>query len=74
MPVPPSMFPTWPAKSEMKRRKSHRGKSPTPPEGGAFQLKDGADDEEQAAAPRGFRLTQAQRGEASIGAGFRLKF
>ena len=32
MPVPPSMFPTWPAKSEMTRGK-RREKSPKPPEG-----------------------------------------
>ena len=37
MMVPPSMFPTWPAKSEMDPKKK-RAKSPTPPEGGAFQL------------------------------------
>ena len=32
LPVPPSMFPTWPAKSEMPRR-TH-GNSPKPPSGG----------------------------------------
>ena len=37
MPIPPSMFNTWPAKSEMGHRK--KAKSPTPPEGGAFQVK-----------------------------------
>ena len=36
MPIPPSMFNTWPAKSEMGHRK--KAKSPTPPEGGAFQV------------------------------------
>ena len=34
MAVPPSMFPTWPAKSEMSRAHK-REKSPKPPEGGA---------------------------------------
>ena len=37
MPIPPSMFNTWPAKSEMGHRK--KAKSPTPPEGGAFQVR-----------------------------------
>ena len=36
-PVDPSMFPTWPAKSEKMRRKS-REKSPTPPMGGHYLL------------------------------------
>lgn len=31
MPVDPSMFPTWPAKSELGHRKAH---SPKPPSGG----------------------------------------
>jgi len=33
LPVDPSMFPTWPAKSEMSRSRSH-GNSPKPPSGG----------------------------------------
>ena len=33
MPIPPSKFPTWPAKSEMLRYK-RREKSPRPPSGG----------------------------------------
>ena len=37
MPIPPSMFNTWPAKSEMGHKK--KAKSPTPPEGGAFQVR-----------------------------------
>ena len=37
LPVDPSMFPTWPAKSEKMRRKS-REKSPTPPIGGNYLL------------------------------------
>ena len=37
LPVDPSMFPTWPAKSEMVK-KSARHRSPTAPEGGAFLL------------------------------------
>ena len=36
MPIPPSMFNTWPAKSELGHRK--KAKSPTPPVGGAFQV------------------------------------
>ena len=37
MAVLPSMFPTWPAKSEMVRNKK-REKSPKPPEGGVNQV------------------------------------
>ena len=33
LPVDPSMFPTWPAKSEMSRTRSH-GNSPKAPSGG----------------------------------------
>ena len=38
LPVDPSMFPTWPAKSEMAAMKKDKTKekSPKPPEGGAF--------------------------------------
>ena len=37
MPIPPSMFPTWPAKSEMLKGKK-REKSPKPPSGGQNNL------------------------------------
>jgi len=38
LPVDPSMFPTWPAKSEMAALKKDKAKekSPSAPEGGAF--------------------------------------
>uniref|UniRef100_A0A1X7TN95 cyclin-dependent kinase n=1 Tax=Amphimedon queenslandica TaxID=400682 RepID=A0A1X7TN95_AMPQE len=65
LPVDPSMFPTWPAKSEM-TKKSVRPKSPTAPEGGAFFFnqkgKDGEDEK--------FQLPDSQPGKA----GFTLKF
>ena len=35
MPIPPSMFPTWPAKSEKGKK---REKSPKPPSGGQNNL------------------------------------
>ncbi len=34
MPIPPSMFPTWPAKSERPKTAKKREKSPKPPSGG----------------------------------------
>ncbi|XP_076318526.1 cyclin dependent kinase 11B pitslre isoform X2 [Tachypleus tridentatus] len=72
LPVDPSMFPTWPAKSEQVHRKAH---SPKPPSGGkqyARQLDD-ADDEGILAAG-GFHMAGAQKGHSAKGAGFSLKF
>ncbi|XP_071945128.1 uncharacterized protein [Antedon mediterranea] len=65
LPIDPSMFPTWPAKSEMARVKKS---SPKAPEGGQ-QYKNLDDDE----AEEGFRLTLASQGAAQ-GLGFSLKF
>lgn len=70
-PILPSMFPTWPAKSEqgLKRKKSH---SPKPPSGGkvfANQLA-GDDDEELA----GFRMTAKGPGKQEKVQEFKLKF
>jgi cell division cycle 2-like protein len=65
LPVDPSMFPTWPAKSEKIRRKS-REKSPTPPIGGNYLLTQAEED--------GFKITSAVHGKAAVGAGFSLKF
>lgn len=70
-PISPSMFPTWPAKSELgvMRKKS---KSPKPPSGGkvfADQLA-GDDDEEFA----GFRIKVKEPGKQEKTQEFRLKF
>ncbi|CAL8072982.1 unnamed protein product [Orchesella dallaii] len=63
LPIDPTLFPTWPAKSEMGHRKA--AASPKPPPG-ANQFKD--EDE-----PAGFFLGEGQR-RTPIGAGFSLKF
>lgn len=63
LPIDPSLFPTWPAKSEMGHRKA--AASPKPPPG-AIQFKD--EDE-----PVGFFLGEGAR-RTPIGAGFSLKF
>ncbi|EDV20884.1 uncharacterized protein TRIADDRAFT_31125 [Trichoplax adhaerens] len=65
-PLDPSMFPTWPAKSELMKRPSKANRSPTAPEGGGMCKIAGAAD--------GFRITYATQGKAAGGAGFNLKF
>ncbi|ELK32756.1 PREDICTED: cyclin-dependent kinase 11B [Myotis davidii] len=68
LPIDPSMFPTWPAKSKQQRVK--RGTSPRPPEGGlgCSQLRDNDLKE------RGFHLTTTNQGASATGPGFSLKF
>lgn len=68
LPIEPSMFPTWPAKSEQQRVK--RGTSPRPPEGGLGYSQLGDDDLKDT----GFHLTVANQGASKAGAGFSLKF
>eukprot|EP00731_Ephydatia_muelleri_P015350 Em0008g1070a len=67
LPIDPSMFPTWPAKSEMSKKPT-RERSPTAPEGGAFLLNNHDEEED------GFKITSAQVGQAAVGAGFSLRF
>lgn len=71
LPVDPSMFPTWPAKSEMAALKKDKAKekSPSAPEGGAFLNQVKEDD-----PAGGFRLTTAMHGQAAVGQGFSLRF
>ena len=38
LPIDPSMFPTWPAKSEMSGRHAKKAASPKPPSGSSFKL------------------------------------
>ncbi|KAK3104813.1 hypothetical protein FSP39_010841 [Pinctada imbricata] len=72
LPVDPSMFPTWPAKSEQPRK---HASSPKPPSGGkAFSKLLGGDDDEKAIAAGGFHLTNAAKGVSAVGPGFSLKF
>ncbi|CAB1329779.1 unnamed protein product [Coregonus sp. 'balchen'] len=67
-PIDPSMFPTWPAKSEQQRVK--RGTSPRPPEGGLGYSQLGDDDLKDS----GFHLTTSNQGVSAVGPGFSLKF
>ncbi|KAM6983172.1 cyclin-dependent kinase 11B isoform 6-T6 [Tautogolabrus adspersus] len=68
LPIEPSMFPTWPAKSEQQRVK--RGTSPRPPEGGLGYSQLGDDDLKDT----GFHLTTSNQGASAVGPGFSLKF
>ncbi|XP_013865814.1 cyclin-dependent kinase 11B isoform X1 [Austrofundulus limnaeus] len=68
LPIDPSMFPTWPAKSEQQRVK--RGTSPRPPEGGLGYKNLGDDDLKDT----GFHLTTSNQGASAVGPGFSLKF
>ncbi|TRY58840.1 hypothetical protein DNTS_006721 [Danionella cerebrum] len=68
LPIDPSMFPTWPAKSEQQRVR--RGSSPRPPEGGQDFSQLGDDDLKDT----GFHLTTANQGASKAGPGFSLKF
>uniref|UniRef100_A0A3B3TV82 cyclin-dependent kinase n=1 Tax=Poecilia latipinna TaxID=48699 RepID=A0A3B3TV82_9TELE len=68
LPIDPSMFPTWPAKSEQHRVK--RGTSPRPPEGGLGYSQLGDDDLKDT----GFHLTTSNLGVSAVGPGFSLKF
>uniref|UniRef100_G3TW51 Protein kinase domain-containing protein n=1 Tax=Loxodonta africana TaxID=9785 RepID=G3TW51_LOXAF len=68
LPIDPSMFPTWPAKSEQQRVK--RGTSPRPPEGGLGYSQLGDDDLKET----GFHLTTTNQGASAAAPGFSLKF
>ncbi|EPQ06108.1 Cyclin-dependent kinase 11 [Myotis brandtii] len=67
LPIDPSMFPTWSAKSEQQRVKC--GTSPRPPEGGLGYRQLGDDLKET-----GFHLTTTNQGASATGPGFSLKF
>jgi len=74
LPIDPSMFPTWPAKSEQEPGdKLKKVSSPKPPSGGhAFKnIKD--DDEDRAIRARGFNLLDGVKNQPPI-AGWNLKF
>ncbi|CAG2163465.1 unnamed protein product [Oppiella nova] len=76
LPVDPSMFPTWPAKSEQsgnsQPRKAH---SPKPPSGGKqFAKQLAGDDYEKMIESQGFHMSLPVQGKASKGGGFNLKF
>ncbi|XP_063679437.1 cyclin-dependent kinase 11B-like isoform X2 [Bolinopsis microptera] len=69
LPVDPTMFPTWPAKSEMNANPKKKIKSPTPPEGGGA-----ADKLENSGIQSGFKFLNALQGSSAKGPGFSLKF
>lgn len=70
LPVDPTMFPTWPAKSEMAHVRTTQ--SPKPPSGGKQYKQLGDADDELASG--GFHMNIAHEGQAAKGAGFSLKF
>ena len=75
LPIDPSMFPTWPAKSEQDPQdKLKKGASPKAPSGGhAFKKIQGDDDEERAMRSRGFNLLDSLKNQAPS-SGFTLRF
>ena len=86
-PIDPSMFPTWPAKSEIASSKAAlkaaaaaagpaADSSPKPPSGGQqFKaLSDAIDEGLGGAKDGGFAFTGAKAGAAKQGLGFTLKF
>jgi len=76
LPIDPSMFPTWPAKSEQDAQdKLKKGNSPKAPSGGhAFKkMQGGDDDDERAMRSRGFNLLDNIKNQAPA-AGFTLRF
>ena len=75
LPVDPSMFPTWPAKSELGASGPRKAQSPKPPSGGKqFAKILAGDDDERLVESQGFHMTYAMQGKASKGGGFNLKF
>ncbi|XP_068753616.1 cyclin-dependent kinase 11B-like [Montipora capricornis] len=74
LPVDPSMFPTWPAKSEMMKRPKKKDveHSPQAPEGGAMFAKL-ADEGDSGNGSEGFRMPASKKGSAAV-VGFTLKF
>ena len=74
LPVDPSMFPTWPAKSEGSQpghgvKKAH---SPKPPSGGKQFAKLAGDDDDKLIS--GFHMGLPIHGKSAKGGGFNLKF
>lgn len=75
LPIDPSMFPTWPAKSEQgPGDKLKKVASPKPPSGGhAFKNIQGDDDEDRAIRSRAFNLLDGVKNQPPV-AGWNLKF
>jgi len=75
LPIDPSMFPTWPAKSEQDPQdKLKKAASPKAPSGGhAFKKFQGDDDEERIMRAKGFNLLDGLKNQAPS-AGWNLRF
>ena len=85
LPIDPSMFPTWPAKSELGAGgHTRKAQSPKPPSGGKqFAKQLAGDDDEKlitdnneksVADTHGFHMNLPIQGKASKGDGFNLRF
>ena len=76
LPIDPSMFPTWPAKSELDPQdKFKKATSPKAPSGGhAFKKMQADEDEERAMRSRGFNLLDNIKNQPSSGGGWNLRF
>ena len=77
-PIDPSMFPTWPAKSEQGLNKTQKSKSPKPPSGGKlFSKQLAADDDEKfvgaSTSTSGFHMNVSSSSKPSS-IGFSLKY
>ncbi|KAB0794997.1 hypothetical protein PPYR_11836 [Photinus pyralis] len=70
LPIDPSMFPTWPAKSELGHRRALAA-SPKPPSGGGEYKQLGGDGDEDGL---GFRIGMNVSENRRMGGGFSLKF
>lgn len=68
--IDPSMFPTWPAKSEFGIRTANQ--SPKPPSGGKEFKQSGENDDDDNAS--GFHMGGREATRQAVGGGFHLKF
>jgi len=71
-PIDPSMFPTWPAKSEQEPGDRKKQVSPPPPSGGGAYKQINQEDEDEMRA-RGFSLIENIKNKP-VTAGWNLKF
>ncbi|RWS29291.1 cyclin-dependent kinase 11-like protein [Leptotrombidium deliense] len=78
LPVDPSMFPTWPAKSEQGANiHTRKAQSPKAPSGGKQFAKQMADDDDKVVSNNtnsGFHMALPSQGKSAKGGGFSLKF
>ncbi|KAG5684671.1 hypothetical protein PVAND_013888 [Polypedilum vanderplanki] len=73
LPIDPSMFPTWPAKSEVGWKRA-MVTSPKPPSGGTQFKKLGAEDENTGFTLSGTYTSYSESRKLAMGSGFSLKF